>query len=146
MVSSIAPSNSALFMQVKPPFQPTEMPHCMPKGLAHFTQNFKSDRRLTMRQPALQAIRRPLNYAIVDEADSVLIDNAAQPLILSASGESATDLSSWAQANKVCLALPSLPVLLERHAVGEKAILPGVSIEGVASSIMGFCGLLLYGV
>ena len=36
-------------------------------------------------------VQRPLNYAIVDEADSILIDEARTPLIISAPAEDATD-------------------------------------------------------
>ena len=33
---------------------------------------------------ALQVLRRPLSYAIVDEVDSVLIDNCRNPLLIAA--------------------------------------------------------------
>jgi preprotein translocase subunit SecA len=36
-------------------------------------------------------VQRPLNYAIVDEADSILIDEARTPLIISSPAEDATD-------------------------------------------------------
>lgn len=36
--------------------------------------------------------QRPLNYAIVDEVDSILIDEARTPLIISGAGEKSTDL------------------------------------------------------
>jgi len=36
-------------------------------------------------------IRRPLNYAIVDEIDSILIDEARTPLIISQPNEEATE-------------------------------------------------------
>ncbi|HNW55784.1 MAG TPA: preprotein translocase subunit SecA [bacterium] len=38
-----------------------------------------------------QMVQRPLNYAIVDEVDSILIDEARTPLIISSAGENATD-------------------------------------------------------
>ncbi len=38
-----------------------------------------------------QAVQRPLNFAIVDEIDSILIDEARTPLIISASAEESTD-------------------------------------------------------
>jgi len=38
-----------------------------------------------------QAVQRPLNYAIVDEIDSILIDEARTPLIISAPAEESTD-------------------------------------------------------
>lgn len=40
--------------------------------------------------------QRPLNYAIVDEVDSILIDEARTPLIISGAGEKSTDLYSIA--------------------------------------------------
>jgi preprotein translocase subunit SecA len=36
-------------------------------------------------------VRRPLNYAIVDEIDSILIDEARTPLIISEANEEATE-------------------------------------------------------
>lgn len=36
-------------------------------------------------------VRRPLNYAIVDEIDSILIDEARTPLIISEPNAEATD-------------------------------------------------------
>jgi preprotein translocase subunit SecA len=38
-----------------------------------------------------QAVQRPLHYAIVDEIDSILIDEARTPLIISAAAEESTD-------------------------------------------------------
>lgn len=38
-----------------------------------------------------QTVQRPLNYAIVDEIDSILIDEARTPLIISAPAEESTD-------------------------------------------------------
>lgn len=37
-------------------------------------------------------VQRPLNYCIVDEVDSILIDEARTPLIISGPGEKSTDL------------------------------------------------------
>ncbi|MCE5196961.1 MAG: preprotein translocase subunit SecA [Negativicutes bacterium] len=39
-------------------------------------------------------VQRPLNYAIVDEVDSILIDEARTPLIISGQGDKSTDLYS----------------------------------------------------
>lgn len=39
-----------------------------------------------------QMVQRPLNYAIVDEVDSILIDEARTPLIISGQGDKSTDL------------------------------------------------------
>jgi preprotein translocase subunit SecA len=38
-----------------------------------------------------QRVLRPLNYAIIDEVDSILIDEARTPLIISGAGEQSTD-------------------------------------------------------
>lgn len=39
-----------------------------------------------------QMVQRPLNYAIIDEVDSILIDEARTPLIISGSGDKSTKL------------------------------------------------------
>ena len=39
-----------------------------------------------------QMVQRPLNFAVVDEVDSILIDEARTPLIISGPGEKSTDL------------------------------------------------------
>ncbi len=39
-----------------------------------------------------QMVQRPLHYAIVDEVDSILVDEARTPLIISGPGEKSTDL------------------------------------------------------
>ncbi len=39
-----------------------------------------------------QRVQRPLHYAIVDEVDSILIDEARTPLIISGQAENQTDL------------------------------------------------------
>jgi preprotein translocase subunit SecA len=39
-----------------------------------------------------QMVQRPLNYGIVDEVDSILVDEARTPLIISGPGEKSTDL------------------------------------------------------
>ena len=41
---------------------------------------------------SLERVQRPLNYAIVDEVDSILIDEARTPLIISGQSEDQTDL------------------------------------------------------
>src|SRR5699024_12861651 len=44
-----------------------------------------------------QMVQRPLNFAIIDEVDSVLIDEARTPLIISGSAEKSANL--YEQAN-----------------------------------------------
>ena len=45
-----------------------------------------------------EAVQRELNYAIVDEVDSILVDEARTPLIISGEGDKSTDL--YKQANQ----------------------------------------------
>ena len=47
--------------------------------------------RDNMVSEAAHMVQRPLNYAIVDEVDSILIDEARTPLIISGPGECSTD-------------------------------------------------------
>ena len=39
-----------------------------------------------------ELLQRELNYAIIDEVDSILIDEARTPLIISGQGDKSTDL------------------------------------------------------
>ena len=50
-----------------------------------------------------QMVQRPLNYAIVDEVDSILVDEARTPLIISGQGDKSTTL--YTQANTFVLGL-----------------------------------------
>ena len=43
-------------------------------------------------------VQRELNFAIVDEVDSILVDEARTPLIISGQGDKGTDL--YQQADK----------------------------------------------
>lgn len=45
-----------------------------------------------------EMVQRPLNYAIVDEVDSILVDEARTPLIISGNAEKSTDL--YVRANQ----------------------------------------------
>ena len=49
---------------------------------------FGFDLRDNMIFKASEAVQRPLNFAIIDEVDSILIDEARTPLIISAGRES----------------------------------------------------------
>ncbi|KOT09164.1 secA DEAD-like domain protein [Burkholderia mallei] len=57
-------------------------------------------------------VQRPLNFAVVDEVDSILIDEARTPLIISGQAEDHTEL--YVRMN-------ALPPLLERQIGEEKA-------------------------
>lgn len=68
-----------------------------------------------------QRVQRGLNYAIVDEVDSILIDEARTPLIISGQAEDHTDLY---------LKLDVIPSYLERQIGEEKADGTGVEKPG----------------
>ncbi len=68
-----------------------------------------------------QRVQRPLNYAIVDEVDSILIDEARTPLIISGQAENHTDL--YQRMN-------GIPKLLTRQVGEEKADGTGVEVPG----------------
>ena len=53
-----------------------------------------------------QCQRIPLNYAIIDEVDNILIDEARTPLIIS--GPAHTDLKNYEQADDICRKLTEL--------------------------------------
>ena len=60
-------------------------------------------------------VQRPLNYAIVDEVDSILIDEARTPLIISGSAEKSSQL--YSDANKIAGRLKAK----EDYEIDEKA-------------------------
>ena len=68
-----------------------------------------------------QRVQRPLHYAIVDEVDSILIDEARTPLIISGQAEDHTDL--YQRMN-------GIPKLLERQIGEEKSDGTGVEKPG----------------
>jgi preprotein translocase subunit SecA len=73
-----------------------------------------------------QMVQRHLNFAIVDEVDSILIDEARTPLIISGQGHDATEL--YAQFAKI---IPRL-VKDEDFTVDEKAHAAPITEQGVA--------------
>jgi preprotein translocase subunit SecA len=73
-----------------------------------------------------EMVQRELNYAIVDEVDSILIDEARTPLIISGQAEESTDLYY-----KFARIVPKLHVE-EDYAVDEKAHTVAVTEEGVS--------------
>ena len=72
-----------------------------------------------------QLVQRPLNFAIVDEVDSILIDEARTPLIISGPGEKSTTL--YARVNSI---IPSL-TRDEHFTIDEKARTVVLTDEGV---------------
>jgi len=70
-------------------------------------------------------VQRPLNYAIVDEVDSILVDEARTPLIISGAAEQAADL--YVKVDKV---IPRLKRDVD-YVVDEKAHNTMLTDEGV---------------
>jgi preprotein translocase subunit SecA len=64
-----------------------------------------------------ERFHRPLNYAIVDEVDSILIDEARTPLIISGQADDTTDL--YVRMNQV---VPLLTRQLEENAAGDFSV------------------------
>ncbi|MBK6975456.1 MAG: preprotein translocase subunit SecA [Sterolibacteriaceae bacterium] len=62
-------------------------------------------------------VQRPLNYAIVDEVDSILIDEARTPLIISGQAEDHTEL--YVRMNQVP------PLLSKQEGEGDNVTVPG---------------------
>ena len=73
-----------------------------------------------------QLVQRPLHYAIVDEVDSILIDEARTPLIISGQAEQSTEM--YARMDTV---VPLLKAEVH-YTVDEKAKTVGLTEEGVA--------------
>jgi len=73
-----------------------------------------------------QLVQRPLNFAIVDEVDSILIDEARTPLIISGPGEKSTSL--YGRVNAI---IPKLD-REEHFTIDEKARTVVLTDEGVA--------------
>ncbi len=70
-------------------------------------------------------VQRPLNYAIIDEVDSILIDEARTPLIISGEGDKPTELYG-----RIARFIPRL-VKEEDYIVDEKANVVTLTEEGV---------------
>lgn len=62
-------------------------------------------------------VQRPLNFAIVDEVDSILIDEARTPLIISGAAEDSTEL--YVAINKI---IPSLKKQEEKEGPGDYSV------------------------
>jgi preprotein translocase subunit SecA len=83
-------------------------------------------------------VQRDLHYAIVDEVDSILVDEARTPLIISGPGESASE-----KYGKVDEIIPRLR-LDEHYTIDEKARQATLTDEGIelAQKLLGQRGLL----
>src|SRR5580704_11492097 len=93
--------------------------------------------RDNMKFSALEYAQRPLNYAIVDEVDSILVDEARTPLIISGQGEPSSH--KYRQINEV---IPRLRKD-EHYVVDEKAHSVTLTDDGVdsAQKLMGIGNL-----
>ena len=93
--------------------------------------------RDNMKFSALEYVQRELNYAIVDEVDSILIDEARTPLIISGQGEPSSH--KYRQINEV---IPRLRKD-EHYVVDEKAHSVTLTDDGVdaAQKLMGISNL-----
>ena len=81
--------------------------------------------RDNMEQSPDRMVQRPLNYAIVDEVDSILIDEARTPLIISGAGEESADL--YGKVDKI---IPRLKREVD-YTVDEKAHSAMLTDDGV---------------
>jgi preprotein translocase subunit SecA len=99
--------------------------------------------------PFYQQVQRPLNFAIIDEVDNILIDEARTPLIISGPAQDDPDL--YRQANRIAvqlsemekkaqvklkeighgLAIPDHPLTKEQHAeaIQDKSVTEGIKEE-----------------
>jgi preprotein translocase subunit SecA len=81
--------------------------------------------RDNMKFSALEYAQRPLNFAIVDEVDSILIDEARTPLIISGAADAASE--KYRTVNEIVLKL----VKDEHYNVDEKGFSATLTDEGV---------------
>ncbi|MFO0589799.1 MAG: preprotein translocase subunit SecA [Polyangiaceae bacterium] len=97
--------------------------------------------RDNMKFSALEYAQRPLNYAIVDEVDSILIDEARTPLIISGQGERSSE--KYRKINDI---IPKLKNE-EHYNVDEKGHSVTLTDEGteVAEKLLGRIGILKSG-
>jgi preprotein translocase subunit SecA len=84
--------------------------------------------RDNMKYASAEFVQRPLNYAIVDEVDSILIDEARTPLIISGPAEESTQL--YYTVNQVA---PFLKAEVD-YTVDEKAKTVTLTDKGVANA------------
>lgn len=75
-----------------------------------------------------QMVQRPLNFAIVDEVDSILVDEARTPLIIS--GQAQTETQHYVEASKLVKRF----VDEEDYTIDEKARNAMLTDEGVAKT------------
>src|SRR6478736_5992643 len=81
--------------------------------------------RDNMKFSALEYMQRPLNFAIVDEVDSILIDEARTPLIISGAADAASE--KYRTLNEIVTKL----IKDEHYTVDEKGFSAALTDEGV---------------
>ena len=94
--------------------------------------------RDNMKFSALEYAQRPLNYAIVDEVDSILVDEARTPLIISGQGEKSSD--KYQRINEIIPRLRNE----EHYTLDEKGHSVSLTDEGteVAERLLSGLGVL----
>src|ERR1043166_4275862 len=75
--------------------------------------------------PRFQQVQRPLNYAIIDEVDNILIDEARTPLIIS--GPSSASPKNYGKADQIAIQLTRLEKEAQKklRAIGHGVNIPG---------------------
>lgn len=66
---------------------------------------------------AEERVMKPLNYAIIDEVDSILIDEARTPLIISGEAEKSTSLYTQANVFAKMLKMKMIIIMTKTKAV-----------------------------
>jgi preprotein translocase subunit SecA len=87
-------------------------------------------------------VQRPFNFAIVDEVDSILIDEARTPLIISGPSDEPTEL--YAQVNEIIVELVKLEGMYDKDEKARTAILTDLGSETV-ENMLREAGLLVEG-
>ncbi|OYV25385.1 MAG: preprotein translocase subunit SecA [Acidocella sp. 20-63-7] len=87
-------------------------------------------------------VQRPFNFAIVDEVDSILIDEARTPLIISGPSDEPTEL--YAQVNEIIVELVKLEDVYDKDEKARTAILTDLGSETV-ENMLREAGLLIEG-
>ena len=87
-------------------------------------------------------VQRPFNYAIVDEVDSILIDEARTPLIISGPAEDSSELYRRADTRDPA---PRRPTHYEKDEKNRTVVLTDAGVEAVEDMLRGD-GLLPEGI
>ncbi|QNT79056.1 preprotein translocase subunit SecA [Entomobacter blattae] len=91
--------------------------------------------RDNMKYSLLEMVQRPFNFAIVDEVDSILIDEARTPLIISGPAEDSSSL--YISVDSVVAELVKDPATFEKDEKFRTAILTEEGVEKVEQMLRG---------